>query len=331
MKKGILFLFFLFPNKGIIAAEDNATKIHIPIVYATDDNYVMPTIVSMESAVRSMKESSFYEFTILVPDEIKQENINRFEIFNDIYKDKCSVNLIKMGNAYSDCFTGQWAKCMYYRLSIPYLLKETDKAIYLDGDTLVRHDLQEMYDIDLGDNLCGGVLEPGYKRYKIFKKFNEKIDKYINSGVLLINCHAWRENIDKNDIINLCINVEKYKLYFPDQDIINIICGGRIKKLPFKFMRFNMFGNIENEYDKCEYAKNNYSKKEFLEGKNDPVIMHFLVPKPWNSKGTPKALYEEWYNLFYSIKNRYNFKTLELQNTVKYKENETCCSKCCIC
>ena len=319
MKKGILFLFFLFPNKGIIAAEDNATKIHIPIVYATDDNYVMPTIVSMESAVRSMNESSFYEFTILVPDEFKQENINRFDIFNDIYKDRCIVNLIKMGDAYSDCFTGKWGKCMYYRLSIPYILKDADKAIYLDGDTLVRHDLQEMYDIDLGDNLCGGVLEPGYKRYKIFKKFNEKIDKYINSGVLLINCHAWRENIDKNDIINLCINVEKYKLYFPDQDIINIICGGRIKKLPFKFMRFNMFGNIENEYDKCEYAKNNYSKKEFLEGKNDPVIMHFLVPKPWNSKGTPKNLYEEWYNLFNSIKNRYNFKTLELQNTVKYK------------
>ena len=47
--------------------------------------------------------------------------------------------------------------------------------------------------------------------------------------------------------------------------------------------------------------------------------MHFFYPKPWNSKGTPKKLYEEWYNLFNSIKNRYNFKTLELQNTVKYK------------
>ena len=73
MKKGILFLFFLFPNKGIIAAEDNATKIHIPIVYATDDNYVMPTIVSMESAVRSMNVSSFYEFTILVPDKLNKK------------------------------------------------------------------------------------------------------------------------------------------------------------------------------------------------------------------------------------------------------------------
>ena len=316
MKKGILFLFFLFTNKGIIAAEDNATKIHIPIVYATDDNYVMPTIVSMESAVRSMNVSSFYEFTILVPDEIKQENINRFEIFKNSYENRCSVNLIKMGDAYSDCFTGRWGKCMYYRLSIPYILKETNKAIYIDGDTLVRHDLQEMYNIDLEDNLCGGVIDPSYYRVHFLKKFNNKVEKYICSGVLLMNCKAWREDTAiYTKIRELCNNIEENKFKHPDQDVINTVCGGRIKKLPFKFMFFNMWCNIENEYDKCEYAKKNYSKEEFLEGKNNPVIMHFFYLKPWNSKGTPKALYEEWYNLFNSTKNRYNFKTLKLQNT----------------
>ena len=332
MKKGILFLFFLFPNKGIIATEDNATKIHIPIVYATDDNYVMPTIVSMESAVRSMKESSFYEFTILVPDEIKQENINRFDIFKNNHENRCSVNLIKMGDAYSDCFTGRWGKCMYYRLSIPYILKDADKAIYIDGDTLVRHDLQELYNIDLENNLCGGVIDPSYYKVHFLKKFNNKVEKYICSGVLLMNCKAWREDTAiYTKIRELCNNIEENKFKHPDQDVINTVCGGRIKKLPFKFMFFNMWCNIENEYDKCEYAKKNYSKEEFLEGKNNPVIMHFFYLKPWNSKGTPKALYEEWYNLFNSTKNRYNFKTLELQNTIKYKKNETCCSKCCDC
>ena len=332
MKKGILFLFFLFPNKGIIAAEDNATKIHIPIVYATDDNYVMPTIVSMESAVRSMKESSFYEFTILVPDEIKQENINRFEIFKNSYENRCSVNLIKMGDAYSDCFTGRWGKCMYYRLSIPYILKDADKAIYLDGDTLVRHDLQEMYNIDLEDNLCGGVIDCNFDRWKSLKIFNNKMDKYVCSGVLLMNCKVWREDTDiYTKIMGLCKNIQENNFTCPDQDVINTVCGGKIKKLPFKFMHFGMWANIENEYDKCEYAKKYYSKEEFLEGKNNPVIMHFFYPKPWNSKGTPDFLYQEWYNLFNSIKNKYNFKTLELQNTVKYKENETCCSKCCDC
>ena len=291
-------------------------KVHIPIVYATDDNYAMPTIVSMESAVRSMKESSFYEFTILVPDKIKQENINRFDIFKNSYENRCSVNLIRMGDAYSDCFTGKWGKCMYYRLSIPYILKETNKAIYLDGDTLVRHDLQKMYNIDLGDNYVGGVIDPSYHRIQFLKKINNKVGMYICSGVLLMNCKAWREDTAiYTKIRELCNNIEENKFKHPDQDVINTVCGGRIKKLPFKFMFFNMWCNIENEYDKCEYAKKNYSKEEFLEGKNNPVIMHFFYLKPWNSKGTPKALYEEWYNLFNSTKNRYNFKTLKLQNT----------------
>ena len=313
MKKGILFLFFLFPNKGIIATEANV-KIHIPIIYATDDNYVMPTIVSMESAVRSMKESSFYEFTILVPDEIKQENINRFEIFKNSYENKCSVNLIKMGNVYSDCFTKIWGEAMYYRLSIPYILKDADKAIYIDGDTLVRHDLQEMYNIDLENNYVGGVPDPAYNRVYFLKKINDKVEKYICSGVLLINCKAWRNNINfDRDILNLCKNVNSIKLMFPDQDIINVVCGGRIKKLPFKFMRFNMWCNIENEYDKNKYAKKFYSKEEFLEGKNNPVIMHFFFPKPWVSKGSPDFLYQEWYNLFNSIKRKYKFKELKLK------------------
>lgn len=290
MKKGLLFLFFLFTNKGIIATEANV-KIHIPIVYATDDNYVMPTIVSMESAVRSMKKSSFYEFTILLPDEIKQENINRFDIFKNSYENRCSVNLIRMGDAYGDCFTGRWGKCMYYRLLIPKILNNTNKAIYIDGDTLVRHDLQEMYNLDLGDNYVGGVIDPSYNRATFLKKFNNKVEKYICSGVLLMNCKAWREDTDiYTKIREHCKNIQANKFQYPDQDIINTVCGGKIKKLPFKFMRFNMWGNIENEYDKNEYAKKFYSTEEFLEGKNNPIIMHFMYPKPWISKGTPKAL-----------------------------------------
>ena len=40
-------------NYFSITADIPSDRYHIPIVYATDDQYVMPTIVSMESAVRS--------------------------------------------------------------------------------------------------------------------------------------------------------------------------------------------------------------------------------------------------------------------------------------
>ena len=72
----VLSIVFVLLNYFSITAYIPSDKDCIPIVYATDDKYVMPTIVSMESAVRSMSDTSFYEFTILVPNEFKQENIN---------------------------------------------------------------------------------------------------------------------------------------------------------------------------------------------------------------------------------------------------------------
>ena len=101
----VLSIVFVLLNYFSITADIPSDRYHIPIVYATDDQYVMPTIVSMESAVRSMSDTSFYEFTILVPNEFKQENINRFGKFEDYYKNKCNVNVIKMGNAYSEYYT----------------------------------------------------------------------------------------------------------------------------------------------------------------------------------------------------------------------------------
>ncbi len=300
-------------------------KVHIPIVYACDDKYVMPTIVSMESAMRSKKDTSFYEFTILVPGEFKCEG--KFNIFRNKYNNKCTVNIVNMKDAYSGCYVGYWTINMYYRLDIPWILNDKDKAIYLDGDTLVRGDLQEMWDIDLGNDLCRGVPDPNqYGRYEILKEHNPSCDKYINSGVLLVNCKAWRKVTGVRDTIKgYCQNIKNYDFRYPDQDIINVICGGKINLLPFKFMRFNLFADIENEYNNCEYAKSFYTEKEFLEGKNNPVIVHYVgSEKPWvTNEGVPKKLYDEWRKLFNTINVSYKFKELEFKSSG--------CCKCCNC
>ena len=316
-------VFLLFIINFVLIATNNATKVHIPIVYACDDKYVMPTIVSMESAMRSKKDTSFYEFTILVPSEFKCEE--KFNIFQNKYKRKCTVNIVDMKDAYSDCSTGKWGKCMYYRLSIPYILKDADKAIYLDGDTLVRGDLQEMLNLNLDDNMCGGVPDPvKYNDYKNFMWLNSKCNIYINSGVLLINCKAWREESGIRDTIRrYSKNIENYGFTHPDQDIINVVFGGKIQLLPCKFMRFNLFSDIEKEYNKCEYARLFYNEEQFLEGRNNPVIVHYLgKEKPWRTnEGVPKKLYDEWRNIFNTIKVRYKFKDLESKSR--------CCCNCC--
>ena len=36
-------------------------------------------------------------------------------------------------------------------------LKDIDKCIYLDGDTLIKKSLEDLYDLDLGDNYVAAV------------------------------------------------------------------------------------------------------------------------------------------------------------------------------
>lgn len=322
MIKKVYFVLFVLLN----FFSRSADNVHIPIVYACDDNYVMPTIVSMESAVRSMKDTSFYEFTILIPGEFKSENTRRFDTFKNSYKNKCSVEIKNMKNAYSGSYVSHWwTITMYYRLDIPFLLSDKDKAIYLDGDTLVRHDLQEMWNIDLGDNLCGGVRDPNqYERFDELKC--PYSDIYINSGVLLINCKAWREELSlKDDIKKYCQNVEANNFKYPDQDILNVVCAGRIRGIPLKFMRF-ILDSEDLEYEHNEYAKLFCTKEEFLEGKDDPVIVHYLGrEKPWLIyKETSDELYCDWCKLFDAIKGKYEFKELE----IKSEPSSRCC--CCL-
>ena len=71
-------------------------------------------------------------------------------------------------------------------------------------------------------------------------------------------------------------------------------------------------------------VKDHYTENEFLEAKNNPVIIHYMGDqKPWFlDKGDhQKNLFDKWRKLFYKIKGKYKFKNL------KFKNKSYC--KCC--
>ena len=315
--KKFCFILIFFKIFYIDSYASEAT-ININIVYACDNNYVMPTIVSMETAINSMENTSFYEFTILHTPDVTEENKNRFNIFKETYKTKCNVNLKNMGEQYNNCPTYIWSKAAYYRLDIPFILNDKSKAIYIDGDTIISQDLQEMWKINLEDNLCAGVIDMACnKRYKELKKFNGNMDSYINSGLLLINCEAWRKVTNIRETINnYCKKIEDNNFTYIDQDIINVVCGGRIQKLPLNFMYYC------TDYTKAEeshhyYLDEYYNENEFKECHEHPVIIHYLgKQKPWNTDTTSIKLYDKWRKVFYSIKGKYKFEDLK----IKYSE-----------
>jgi lipopolysaccharide biosynthesis glycosyltransferase len=92
-----------------------------------------------------------------------------------------------------------YSKSTYFRLFIPELYKDIDKALYLDCDLVLLSDVAELFDIDLKDNLVGAVSDgfvssvPRLHDYVTERVGVNKPRDYFNAGVLLINCRRFRE------------------------------------------------------------------------------------------------------------------------------------------
>ncbi len=160
---------------------------------------------------------------------------------------------------------------IFNRLLIPQLLPGVKKAIYLDVDIVVRKDIKEYYDINLGENYLGAVPEVvcgvgfGAERYVSFLTgIGLKVgDAYCNSGSLLINCDKIRKDGITQKFVD---NAHRLSPVWrnPDQDVMNITCFGKIQFIDrkFNFIHSSM-ARFPNETEKA-------------------VVLHFVsANKPW--------------------------------------------------
>ena len=121
-------------------------------------------------------------------------NINLQNIYNN-----CHVELINMKDKYSSASVRSYlATPTYYRLSLPSLLPQYNKVLYLDGDTIIRKDLWSMYNIDVSDYYIGAVIDQfiiGWSnrgRQDYAKELGIKeAEQYVNAGVLLMNLETF--------------------------------------------------------------------------------------------------------------------------------------------
>lgn len=123
----------------------------------------------------------------------------------------------------------------YYRISLPSLLTNIDKIIYTDLDGIILDDLSEMYSIEFKKNMyfCG-TLDYAHMVNEI-KNFSIIINKYINSGFLLINLKEIRnDGIEKK----LREFISSHELPMADQTAINAVCNSNIQILSYKYSLF---------------------------------------------------------------------------------------------
>lgn len=249
------------------------------IVLSCDNKYFLPTRILVDSLLNNNQDVKVW----LVHSDITDENIK--VIKNDILKNGGQFFEEKVPKSIKNLAESlinnqHFSKDMYYRLFLAWILKDCDRAIYLDSDMLVRKKLIELYEMDLGQYYLAAVLDFDKQVEKESRKRLKLKGHYFNSGMQVIDLKKIREKYTLDEFCKKISSVAAINnLYFPDQDILNVIFDEKIKEVDG---RYNYGATIHQ------------NKFRIIERKN-VVIVHFITTnKPWLSTYCRYYLFEYW-------------------------------------
>lgn len=252
------------------------------IVIASDGNYLHLVSVCMISLFETNRNEPFHIH--LLSNGIEKRELKPLESIVDEYKAQLSVYPIEnLRERLTVEVPHTISVTSYARLFAGSILPMTvNKVLYIDCDIMFNGSITGLRDIDLGDCLVGGVLDPLISRsYK--KEIRIPMDEpYVNAGVLMIPLNRWRSENMEQKFINYLV-ARKGKVHHHDQGIINAVCAGRKKILP---PQFNVMSNSIC-YPWRDLQKINtpfYNRREYEAAIAAPAIIHFtgaILSRPW--------------------------------------------------
>lgn len=283
-----------------IKSEDNKMDKSINIFYEANDELIGIVATSIVSICKNSKrELKFYILDTGLCEHYKKQLISLNEYFKN-----CSIEFIKVDLKQFQDLRGytqrNFVDC-YARLLIPELVKNINKAIYIDSDTLALQDIGELWDIDLGNKALAAPPDTGFnevwKKHMVNNLHCENNQIYFSAGIFVINCKKWREekisaNLleiakeRKNDI--LIIIEDLFTIYFKNKDVV---------------LLDPKWGYIENKNENASFIPVSSITENFLEAcKRNPAVIHFGGPnKVWKTKhsffsgGTVSYFYDFWF------------------------------------
>ena len=270
----------------------------VPVMMGFDRGYMFPSGVAIHSVLEHADPSDRYRFYILT----EEENVGMDDGFFELLAAKFSNFTWEYRTIPAEVFANiqlsvrYSSAATYYRLLAARLLPELEYGIYLDGDIAVFGDIADMLDCCMADSgtffsdcYLAAAKDIGlrygtdgfFARHRASIGFSdEDITGYFNAGVLVMNLKKIREDGLEERFVSLLAN----NYTFVDQDILNMVCKGKVRYLP---ARFNIVANsIHNRYYAYHVCSDPRDREDLLADRS--VISHYAgVVKPWQLQETP--------------------------------------------
>lgn len=243
-----------------------------PVAIAFTQNYFVPAATMLRSLLDSGTGS--YRVICLLNDVLPLKMQKMLERMDRM---RLEFEYRNLGGQLKDVqIDPRYTEAALFRLLLPELLPEYDRVVYADCDMIMSQDVDALYSAtDLGDNYLAAVYEaPIEHQAERFELLGCRSSEYFNSGFLLMNLKQMR----KEGVVEKFMEAAKRDdLEFPDQDVLNIVCRGRVLPLSPVFNSIRTF--LLPQY-KIDFLKQ-YSDAVWSEVQKNGSI-HYTGGKPWN-------------------------------------------------
>ena len=257
----------------------------IPVVFISDDNFIMPTCVAITSLIVNKAPETEYDVYIIMA----ECNDSSYAKINELKEFGTPINLVKASlDEYRDIKQlAHISIACLLKFDISELVPAYDKLLYLDGDIIVRGDLSEFYNIELGNHYAAGVKE--------IDNINKETGN-VNAGIMIFNARRIRD-----EKLNLKMREVRRSLGdrgSMDQQTYNIVTG---KDYLYQDIKYNCvpprivnMGAEDISKLNAVYGSDYKDAKDVIDS---AVIIHYASgEKPW--KYTFKPWAKEWYKYY---------------------------------
>lgn len=190
---------------------------NIPIAMLSSDYFTPYAATTMQSIIVHSSADYNYDFIVITSDMSEQNRLilqrmsaglqnisiqfyNAEPIFHDIRNQltvESRLNLIT-----------------FYRVALPYIMKNYEKAICIDSDLVFETDISALFEVEIGKDYFGAVRDvfiqgfmegfsPEFMQYCANEYELKNMDDYVNTGVLIFNLLALRKQYSLPDILQI--------------------------------------------------------------------------------------------------------------------------------
>ena len=270
---------------------------NITVCLATDENYINYLGVTIQSIMDNAKAENNYDINILYEEMpfIQQQKILKLKKTGNF-----SIRFICLKEYYdhlSDIFftRGHFTKAVYHRFFISEIFKNYPKVLYLDCDLVVNKDIADLFATQLESKYLLAACHDYEILYHlkspktsgntyVTEVLNLKnAFNYFQSGVLLFNIKQFQKENILEKLLSQLKEMKSPK--FVDQDVLNIVCEGRVLYLDAKW-------NVEYHipFKRTDWKEN--VPEAYVKSRENPWIVHYSSSwKPWRDAALEMSEY----------------------------------------